>query len=376
VFSSETGEFIRDLQGHKDGVWALHLVTKGGKLVSPASRSISPNRLRHRSPMASGADVNMTSSYSNCRSSSPVEGWDDACASNGANLSLGGARQSDVSNASYGWGNAHAIAITGSCDRDVRVWNVQTGECLFVLKGHTSTVRCVKALDGRPVAVSASRNGQLRVWDVEKGYCLRLLQGHEASVRALDVVGNVAVSGSYDYTARLWNVDTGECIRVLRGHHHQIYSVAFDGKFIATGSLDSTVRLWDFDSGKCLALLQGHTSLVGNLQILDGDLVTAGSDGRVMIFHLKDFQTALRVCAHDNSVTTMQVDNSYLITGGNDGCVKLFERETGTLVRELTKKCDGVWKVVMRKDKCVIMCKRDGKTVIEVLSFAPTPDQL
>ncbi len=213
--------------------------------------------------------------------------------------------------------------------------------CLHVLKGHTSTIRCVKALDGRPIAVSASRNGQLRVWDIEKGYCLRVLEGHEASVRALDVVGNVAVSGSYDYTARvrvqvrllrlihfdlslqLWNVDTGECIRVLRGHHHQIYSVAFDGKFIATGSLDSTVRLWDFDSGKCLALL-----------------------------------------------------HSYLITGGNDGCVKLFERETGTLVRELTKKCDGVWKVVMRKDKCVIMCKRDGKTVIEVLSFAPTPDQL
>src|SRR5260221_5411943 len=266
--------------------------------------------------------------------------------------------------------------------------------CLHVLKGHTSTIRCVKALDGRPIAVSASRNGQLRVWDIEKGYCLRVLEGHEASVRALDVVGNVAVSGSYDYTARvrvqvrllrlihfdlslqLWNVDTGECIRVLRGHHHQIYSVAFDGKFIATGSLDSTVRLWDFDSGKCLALLQGHTSLVGNLQILDGDLVTAGSDGRVMIFNLEDFQTVLRVCAHDNSVTTMQVDNSYLITGGNDGCVKLFERETGTLVRELTKKCDGVWKVVMRKDNCVIMCKRDGKTVIEVLSFAPTPDQL
>ena len=75
--------------------------------------------------------------------------------------------------------------------------------CLHVLKGHTSTLRCVKALDGRPIAVSASRNGQMRVWDVEKGYCLRTLKGHEASVRALDVVGNIAVSGSYDHTARV-----------------------------------------------------------------------------------------------------------------------------------------------------------------------------
>ncbi|KAF8329429.1 WD40-repeat-containing domain protein [Cantharellus anzutake] len=398
VFSSKTGVFIRVLHGHRDGVWALHLVSKGGKLTPPpsqagdegratpsaCSRSASPNRLRPPvSELHCGSGPDSPSDRG--RSASPqVDGCCHHLSSSTGktgtsfreSLGLDTTRPSDVCNASYGWGNSHAIAVTGSCDRTVRVWNVQTGYCLHVLKGHASTIRCVKALDGRPMAVSASRNGQLRVWDVEKGYCLRILQGHEGSVRALDVVGNVAVSGSYDYTARLWNVDTGDCIHVLRGHYRQIYSVAFDGKYIATGSLDSTVRLWDFDTGRCLALLQGHTSLVGNLQIIDGDLVTAGSDGRVIIFNIKDFQTIQRVCAHDNSVTTMQVDKSYLITGGNDGCVKLFERETGTLVRELTEKCDAVWKVVMRKDKCVIMCKREGKTVVEVWSFAPTPEQL
>src|SRR5258708_2230501 len=150
VFSSETGEFIRDLQGHKDGVWALHLVSKGGKLVPPpsqigsqtpsTSRSDSPNCLRHGSSMAFGASANTTCSSSNLWSrsnspagpptrctaspklstrSSPVEGSDGECASYRARLGLGAARQSDVCNASYGWGNAHAIALTGSCDRDV-----------------------------------------------------------------------------------------------------------------------------------------------------------------------------------------------------------------------------------------------------------------
>ncbi|KAF9517135.1 hypothetical protein BS47DRAFT_1371519 [Hydnum rufescens UP504] len=284
VFSAETGDLVRNLVGHLQGIWALHL---------------------------------------------------------------------------------GALAITGSCDRDVRVWDVRSGYCLHVLKGHTSTVRCVKALDGRPIAVSGARDGVIRVWDIQKGICLRVLEGHESSVRALDIAGNVAITGSYDHTARLWNVDTGEYL-----------FCCFDGKHLATGSLDSTVRLWDAESGECMALLQGHTSLVGNLQILDGDLVTGGSDGRVIIFSLRDFRTVLRICAHDNSVTTMQVDNSYLMTGGNDGCVKLFERETGTLVRELTERCDGVWKVVMRKDKCVIMCKRGGRTVIEVLSFGPTSNQI
>lgn len=149
--------------------------------------------------------------------------------------------------------------------------------CLRILRGHTSTIRCVKALDGRPVAVSASRDGIARVWDIQKGICLRVLEGHTSSVRNLDVAGNVCVTASYDTTARvstvmecaphcwmvfrvltnyhiqMWNVDTGECLRIFRGHQQQIYSVAFDGLRVATGSLDSTVRLWDAETGCALA---------------------------------------------------------------------------------------------------------------------------
>ncbi|KAF8318745.1 WD40 repeat-like protein [Clavulina sp. PMI_390] len=308
VFSAKTGQHVRNLAGHKQGIWALHL--------------------------------------------------------------------SDVCNASYGFGQEGAWALTGSCDRDLRVWDVRNGYCLHVLKGHTSTIRCVKAVDGRPVAVSASRDGVARVWDIQKGICLRVLEGHTESVRSLDVAGNICVTASYDTTARLWNLDTGECLRIFRGHQQQIYSVAFDGLRVATGSLDSTVRLWDAESGECLALFQGHTSLVGNVQILDDDLVTGGSDGRVIIFSVKNYSTRLRICAHDNSVTTLQVDAHYLVTGGNDGCVKLFDRATGAPVRELTERCDAVWKVLMRRDKCVIMCKRGGNTVVEILGFGPTPEQL
>lgn len=115
---------------------------------------------------------------------------------------------------------------------------------------------------------------------------------------------------------------------------------------------------------------------MGNVQILDDDLVTGGSDGRVIVFSMKTYETRLRICAHDNSVTTLQVDAHYLVTGGNDGCVKLYERSTGAFVRALTAQCEGVWKVLMRRDKCVIMCRRGQNTVIEVLGFAPTPEQL
>lgn len=75
--------------------------------------------------------------------------------------------------------------------------------CLHVLRGHTSTVRCMRVLDGRPIAVSGSRDATLRVWNIETGQALHLLAGHEHSVRCIEISGNKVVSGSYDATCRV-----------------------------------------------------------------------------------------------------------------------------------------------------------------------------
>ena len=121
--------------------------------------------------------------------------------------------------------------------------------CIYILRGHTSTIRCLKVLHGRPIAVSGSRDRTLRVWDIQRGRLLRVLEGHTQSVRCLDACGSRVVSGSYDCTCRVWDVDTGACLHVLRGHFHQIYTVAFDGVRIASGGLDTTVRVWDASTG-------------------------------------------------------------------------------------------------------------------------------
>ena len=275
----------------------------------------------------------------------------------------------------HGYGNEDAVVVSGGCDRDVRVWDLRTGECKFVLRGHTSTTRCLKVLDGRPIAVSGSRDSTLRVWDIEKGRHLHLLAGHQHSVRCMEVAGTKVASGSYDCTCRVWNVETGECEHVLRGHIHQIYAVAFDGKKIATGSLDSTVRVWSAQTGECMALFQGHTSLVGQLQLLDNILVTGGSDGRVIVFSLDTFECLHRLCAHDNSVTCLQFDDRYIVTGGNDGRVKLWDFQTGKYIREICEPCEQVWKVNYKDDKVVVLCKRDDKTCMDVITFRPTADQ-
>ncbi|KAF8423663.1 WD40-repeat-containing domain protein [Tirmania nivea] len=270
------------------------------------------------------------------------------------------------------WGDT---LVSGGCDRDVRVWDMSTGENTKVLRGHTSTVRCLKMSDHK-TAISGSRDTTLRIWDIEKGICLNVLVGHTASVRCLEIHGDLVVSGSYDTTAKVWSISQGTCLRTLSGHFSQIYAIAFDGKRIATGSLDTFVRIWDPETGVCQGILQGHTSLVGQLQMRGNTLVTGGSDGSVRVWSLEKMQCIHRLAAHDNSVTSLQFDDARIVSGGSDGRVKVWDLRTGMLVRELSTPAEAVWRVAFEDEKAVILASRAGRTIMEVFSFSPPQDSL
>ncbi|ETI28090.1 hypothetical protein G647_00539 [Cladophialophora carrionii CBS 160.54] len=267
------------------------------------------------------------------------------------------------------------ILVSGGCDRDVRVWDMKTGRSIHVLRGHTSTVRCLKMSDAN-TAISGSRDTTLRIWDLQSGICKNVLVGHQASVRCLAIHGDVVISGSYDTTARVWSISEGRCLRTLTGHFSQIYAIAFDGKRCATGSLDTSVRIWDPKTGMCTAILQGHTSLVGQLQLRGDTLVTGGSDGSVRVWSLKTNSPIHRLAAHDNSVTSLQFDDNRILSGGSDGRVKVWSVETGQLVRELSQPAEAVWRVAFEEEKAVIMASRSNRTVMEVWSFSPPDEQM
>ncbi|WP_457513550.1 hypothetical protein [Streptomyces sp. TE33382] len=64
------------------------------------------------------------------------------------------------------------VAVTGSGDGTVRVWDLTTRQPIGEpLTGHTGWVRGVATgvVEGRPVAVTGSGDGTVRVWDLTTG---------------------------------------------------------------------------------------------------------------------------------------------------------------------------------------------------------------
>ena len=257
VFSAKTGVLSRTLTGHELGVWAVNLVSRGGCWGDDAMGSRRKRREKRTRkedgdedgddddlesrlssrltnvslPKPPGADHLVPPSLrtalgleeqSGLPQSNYGEGLCGADIGNDDSAEAGPdpGKRSDDCSATEGWGQPNALVVSGGCDKVLRVWDVKSGYipacinllllmgpvhryCIYVLRGHTSTIRCIRVLHNRPTAVTGSRDSTLRVWDVQRGRMLRVLQGHQQSVRCLDVCGNKVVSGSYDTTLRV-----------------------------------------------------------------------------------------------------------------------------------------------------------------------------
>lgn len=404
LYDARDGSKRATLLGHQQGVWAICLVSRGGRLLDPAEHAPLP----HRAPEDAAPPPVAVSMPEPEQATAPALGLGLGFAEPGVTLpanangellpgqacpmpapasaSAATDLRSDVCGATRGWGQPDAVVVSGSSDRTVRVWNARTGACEHILAGHGATIRCMKALQNRPIVVSGSRDSTLKVWDIERGVLLRTMAGHTDSVRCLDVYANQVVSGSYDTQLKLWDVDTGQCLRTFEGHTQPIYAVAYDGVSIASGGLDQITRVWSAEHGYCHGLLQGHNSLVCRLQLSPHRLCTGGADGRLLVFErAQNWKLTHRLAPHAlTSLAGLQfmergaaagcLANDMLVSAANDGRVVLTDLRTGAEVRELSEKCDQVWCVGFRNDRLVVVCSRHAKTVVELWSFRPEDD--
>jgi WD40 repeat protein len=139
--------------------------------------------------------------------------------------------------------------------------------------------------------VSGSGDKTIQLWDVESGKAIRSLIGHSGLVRsvAFSPDGKRVVSGSFDQTIRLWDVESGEAIgSPFTGHTSYVYSVAFSpgGTHIASSSHDKTVRLWNAHTGKPPQLkFKIQNGYVSSIAVFSASqrVACASSDGTVQI---------------------------------------------------------------------------------------------
>ncbi len=140
------------------------------------------------------------------------------------------------------------LLASGSADRTVKLWNLETLDLERTYRGHPDFVTALAfSPDGKTLA-SASLDGSIRLWSTASNRMQRKLTGHKGRVGSLafSPAGDALASAGDDGTVRIWDQKRGRTSRTFVGHAGVVKSVAYapDGKSIAAAGDDGVVRIW------------------------------------------------------------------------------------------------------------------------------------
>jgi WD40 repeat protein len=193
------------------------------------------------------------------------------------------------------------LVFLGSNDHDVSVWNLQTGQREHRCSGHEGPVLDVAGRREQPRAMSVGTDQTVRLWDVNTGECLQVAEGLRAGLSriAMHPDGQRCLLGRSDPmefdsdeqlrgTIELWDVPSARLLWEVAAHDHWVAGLAIDesGTWAVSASWDHTVKLWQLASGACRgAAVAG--SWVTSCDVRDGKVMAGTEDGEVLFFEVR-----------------------------------------------------------------------------------------
>ncbi|KAG2342511.1 hypothetical protein BDR05DRAFT_348619 [Suillus weaverae] len=262
--------------------------------------------------------------------------------------------------------------VTGSKDKTLRLWDLETGVVLKKMEGHSSGVWAVAVSRGGQIIASGDENGELIAWHGETGESLtQPIKAHSRIITSLDfsLDGTVLATGSWDETAKFWCTTTwqmqgkpikcgivncigyspsGELLAIAASANIQIYNTgtrervasleghSTDGawnlslawtpdgtRLLSGGDYDGpTIREWDPLTWQQVGHpWKGHTSNINAIAIHPAGTLVASisSDNHVHLWRLSDQQT-IAIFQHSSPLQSVafSTDGKHILSGGED----------------------------------------------------------
>lgn len=204
--------------------------------------------------------------------------------------------------------HAPSFLITGSQDKTIKRWDIgalQPGSdakavrATYTRKAHDKDINAIDTnySVSSPLFASASQDRTVKIWDLESGESVGVLRGHKRGVWSIAFsppstpaisgeggtssgTRGMAVTGSGDKTVRIWSLNDYTCLRTFEGHTNSVLKVIWlpvpkdsekkrgsRGVQVASAAGDGLVKVWDAQSGECATTLDNHIDRVWALAV-------------------------------------------------------------------------------------------------------------
>ncbi|KJH71487.1 serine/threonine-protein kinase [Aliterella atlantica] len=275
-------------------------------------------------------------------------------------------------------GEVNTIAITadgksivsGSDDKTVKVWDLNSRTLQHTLKGHQDWVYSVAISPDSQTIVSGSKDNTIRLWNLATGKQLHTLTGHSSYVNSVAISpdSTTIASGSYDKTVKVWHLKTRQ-VDTLQGHSREVLAVAIspNGKKVVSGSVDRTIKIWDLATLKVQHTLTGHTGDVNAIAISGNnqELASVSDDKTIKLWNLNTGREIRTLTGHMADINAIEFspDNQHVVTGSDDRTVKIWDLSTGEDIYTFKGHLGAVFAVAYSPDGRTVVSASADKTI-------------
>ncbi|KAG2125778.1 quinon protein alcohol dehydrogenase-like superfamily [Suillus clintonianus] len=253
--------------------------------------------------------------------------------------------------------------ITCSDDGSLRLWDLESGAQIgedWRDEDVQEMLSMALSPNGKTVA-SGSRDRTVRLWNVETRKVIAKWTGHTRVVCTLcwSSDGKRVASGSWDGTARIWDVKSDKTVLTIKTGHRWVYAVMYspDNKKIATGGDEENgVKIWDSKTGKLITTLQ-HNYIVYSLAwTSDGKKLISSSYDLIRIFDTATWEQVAILDGHLNiDVISLSQNNRILASASRNKTARLWNLDTNLPIGEPLQHEDYVESAAL---------SADGKTLV------------
>ncbi|KAG0220537.1 E3 ubiquitin-protein ligase traf7 [Mortierella sp. GBA43] len=223
--------------------------------------------------------------------------------------------------------------FAGAHDGSTKVFDIESGQLLKDLKGHTMSVWGLAVVPSGDRYFSAGSDGTIKVWDWlqedDEACLVKSIPDHNGKVYGLVVDQGRLYSASSDKMVKVWNTETLECLATFQGHTGGINSLAAlsdaSSCQLVTGSSDKTIKLWDVTTGTCLRTVRRGTSEVLGVAVGDGMIFGSTYDAVIHVYDLNETQELGTLSGHNWEVWQLEYGQGHLFSASFDHTIKRWD---------------------------------------------------
>jgi WD40 repeat protein len=231
---------------------------------------------------------------------------------------------------------------------------------------HTELITSICVTEDSKKLISSSKDTTIKIWDIETGECLKTLDDHKKSVNCIiSIPNNKFISGSWDKTIKMWDLYSYKCTKTLRNKESVFSLCLMPENKIACGSRDGSIYILDLDASNSeLKSIRAFENWITYLKLVDNSKLIVGSnDKKIKIFYLKNLHYK-ELHGHLNSILYYDFSmDGYFLSCSKDQTVIVWEIESGKILK-LLKFDHPVCCAKKLKDDLIVVGLRNGEIQI------------